>query len=557
MILGTDVSFYETSDEEQIDFEKMKSAGVKFCVIRAGQNLWPDPTCKRNISECKRLGIPYSSYWFYDSRIEPKRQAELWKTTIGNDLGQLPLFFDAEESYNGPYKGSKNWIIFIDHFKTLVGNHEIGLYTGYYYFKDNCSTLDKPYFKDFSLWMADYDSMPQIPSPLTKLEFWQFSEKGDGSIYGTPGGSVDLNYYMGTEEEFNTRFGINATPEIKHIYTRRFESDIHTVTVLKGTKTQIYYTGSRTTVLAMAQKTGAIVAVNGGDYNPYTGKPVGVLAVDGLVRSGFEEYMPWLNATATNEMQINTFDAKETPYNAVAGRRILVVDGKQSDKTSAAWLEVHPKTFFGVSANGDLIIITADGRTDKSRGVNLYEGAQLLIEAGAVRGFDGGGGGDTTLVIDGKVTNVPIADTTPGELRPVADGVLIFGTISSEQPPEGGNSQMKYKVVVPIKPRKSPSMYETVTKSELPVGYEFDSNVVKTVVERIPAGGPSYTIEFIQLPDTYYVPKYLAYVGTGGTTYVVENTVIPPPTTDPNKPTKVTVENAGGTYVATEFTKLP
>lgn len=553
MLLGTDVSFYEvTEDGKQIDFEKMKSAGVKFCIVRAGQNLWPDNTCKRNISECKRLGIPYSSYWFYDSRIEPKKQAELWKQTIGDDLGQLPLFFDAEEEYNGPYKGSKNWRIFIDHFKTLVGNHEIGLYSGFYYFKDNCSEVDKFYFKDFSLWLADYDSMPQVPAPLTKLEFWQFSDKGDKVKYGTPGGSVDLNYYLGTEEEFSSRFGILPTStfsNIKHIYSRRFESDIHTVIVSKGTKTKIYYTGSRTTVLAMAQKTGAIVAVNGGDYDPYTGKPTGLLAVNGLVRSGFKDFMPWLNATVTNEMQINTFDAEETPYNAVAGRRMLVVDGKQSDKTSGAWLEVHPKTFFGINVNGDLVIITADGRTNKSRGVNLYEGAQLLIEAGAIQGFDGGGGGDTTLVIDGKVINVPIADTTPGELRPVADGVLIFGTLAEnpseeipdEEIPEG--DKMQFKVTVTNNKRKTPSMFETVTSAGFPVGTIIDSITYKDT-------NPKSNAIFVKTSDGWYQP-----ISYNGNIYMVETTPTPP--VDPNMPTRVIIENAGGKYQATEFTKLP
>ncbi|HEY2982233.1 MAG TPA: GH25 family lysozyme, partial [Anaerolineales bacterium] len=101
-IIGPDVSFYQDDPEtpQGIDFAKMKLA-TDFVVIRAGQNLWPDPDFRYNWTEARRAKLRRGSYWFYDSRANPKRQAELWVEVLNGDLGELPLFADLEDSYGG------------------------------------------------------------------------------------------------------------------------------------------------------------------------------------------------------------------------------------------------------------------------------------------------------------------------------------------------------------------------------------------------------------------------------------------------------------------------
>ena len=67
--IGPDVSFYQDLEEtpEKIDFVKMQKT-ANFVIIRAGQNLWPDPDFEYNWTEAKKAGLPRGSYWFYDSR---------------------------------------------------------------------------------------------------------------------------------------------------------------------------------------------------------------------------------------------------------------------------------------------------------------------------------------------------------------------------------------------------------------------------------------------------------------------------------------------------------
>ena len=117
-VIGPDVSFYQDDPEtpQGIDFVKMRvSAG--YVIIRAGQNTWVDSDFKANWREAKLAGLPRGSYWFFDSRIEPKRQAELWVQQFAGDFGELPLFADFEESYMGNYRGWKNWYTFLERLK--------------------------------------------------------------------------------------------------------------------------------------------------------------------------------------------------------------------------------------------------------------------------------------------------------------------------------------------------------------------------------------------------------------------------------------------------------
>jgi len=103
-IVGPDVSFYQDDPGtlQEINFERMNNS-ADFVIIRVGQNLWVDPDFKNNWRRAKEAGLPRGSYWFYDSRADPRQQAELWINLLSGDLGELPLFLDLEESYRGAF----------------------------------------------------------------------------------------------------------------------------------------------------------------------------------------------------------------------------------------------------------------------------------------------------------------------------------------------------------------------------------------------------------------------------------------------------------------------
>lgn len=431
-----DISFYQGSP----NFDTVATF-TDTIIVRAGQNVWVDSEFKRNYAEAKRKGMRRGVYWFYDDRVSPEEQARIVIDLLEGDLPEMEIFADWEKTYGGPYSGLKSVVKFMVACEAGLPGSTVGMYTGYYWFRENSNptthAAEYDYLKTAPLWLAWYTTNPAyvlIPAPWTKLTHWQY---GTGPGYGIAG-TIDLDVYNGPRTQFERAYPMGGVVEppppppppqapVSLLKSREYNSDVYTLTVLaRDTRIEVHSHGGRETCLKVANETGAMVVTNGGDYDPYTSDPTGLLAVNGKILSPKEGYMPWLNITQAGEVQINEWNAPIQPYNAVALRRMIVTNGAIAPDQSAAWYEVHPKTFYGVTAAGDLVIILVDGRTPQSAGVNLFQGAQLLINAGCVLGGDAGGGGDTQGIYNGAVINVPIADATPGELRPVADSVIVF-----------------------------------------------------------------------------------------------------------------------------------
>lgn len=216
-IIGPDVSFYQDAPNtpQGINFVRMNQAS-DFAIIRAGQHLRADSDFIDNWRRAKEARLPRGSYWFYDSRADPRQQAELWFDLLGGDLGELPLFADLEEAYGGPFSGWTNWKIFLDRIKALVGGKEVAIYTAYFYWQSNApNPVTQPseleYFHRYPLWIANYRVVqPQVPKPWGANEwlFWQFTDSGDGLFYGVESLEIDLNYFNGDAQAFASRFNV-------------------------------------------------------------------------------------------------------------------------------------------------------------------------------------------------------------------------------------------------------------------------------------------------------------------------------------------------------------
>lgn len=218
-IIGPDVSFYQDDPgtPSGINFFRMNQS-ADFVIIRAGQNYWIDPDFTENWRNAKQAGLPRGSYWFYDSRADPKKQAELWYSVMERDMGELPLFADLEEEYNGEFKGWGNWKKFLERLRALVGQKEIGIYTAYYYWVNSApnpvtQASDLEYFHRYPLWIANYGvDHPLVPKPWSSSEWllWQFTAMGDGLTYGAESSEIDLNYFNGDAQAFAQRFNVSV-----------------------------------------------------------------------------------------------------------------------------------------------------------------------------------------------------------------------------------------------------------------------------------------------------------------------------------------------------------
>lgn len=223
-----DISFYQ----DTADFQIMKSAGARGVIIRAGQNAWKDVRADEFMILAKQAEMPFGSYWFYDSRIEPERQAELWAKILADDDTKLGIWADYEENYGGAYGGWRKFYNFLEACKRLMPERMLGIYTGYYYWLEHSpnpitESASLNYFAQYPLWLAWYTTNPsivKIPKPWTKMVFWQYSASGDGANYGVGSKEVDKNKFMGTYDEYKTMFnleedngGTDPMPEVNWI----------------------------------------------------------------------------------------------------------------------------------------------------------------------------------------------------------------------------------------------------------------------------------------------------------------------------------------------------
>ncbi len=113
----------------------------------------------------------------------------------------------------------------------------------------------------------------------------------------------------------------------------------------------------------------------------------------------------------------------------VAGVPRLVRNGKvditwKEEKTSIEFVERrHPRTAIAILKNEKILLVTVDGRSEKSGGINLLDLANFLVSLGAIDALNLDGGGSTTMYIDGRIVNQP--SDKQGE-RKVSDAILIF-----------------------------------------------------------------------------------------------------------------------------------
>lgn len=106
----------------------------------------------------------------------------------------------------------------------------------------------------------------------------------------------------------------------------------------------------------------------------------------------------------------------------------LIRNGKiditwEHEKASRSFVETrHPRTAVAKLKDGKFLMLTADGRTDASGGLDLYDLAEYMLEIGATDAMNLDGGGSTTMFLGGKVVNRP--SDKEGE-RKVGDAILV------------------------------------------------------------------------------------------------------------------------------------
>src|SRR2546427_12695451 len=117
----------------------------------------------------------------------------------------------------------------------------------------------------------------------------------------------------------------------------------------------------------------------------------------------------------------------ERVVDAVGGGPGLWANGRPAGSEGLPPLLVehrHPRTAIGVLGDGRILLIVVDGRQPPhSLGMTIAELAMELQRLGAVEAMNLDGGGSSTMVVAGRIVNMPSDEA--GE-RPVASALVVL-----------------------------------------------------------------------------------------------------------------------------------
>lgn len=230
-MVGIDVSSWN----QEIDWAKVKAAGVEFAIVRVFHHLKNTPNYEldeyfeRNVSEAQKYGIELGAYFFsYAQTLDAiEGEAEMLVNELNKYPGvfTFPIIFDAEDGdttddpavegndvYDiGSFAGDacKN---FCD---ILSANGYYPMVYSYTWYFENKIGMSK--VKDYDLWLAsyprsgstqiyagtgpadagsiDHSKRDKLSSYDSNVTMWQYTGAGkiDGIYHGDGGAIVDLN----------------------------------------------------------------------------------------------------------------------------------------------------------------------------------------------------------------------------------------------------------------------------------------------------------------------------------------------------------------------------
>ena len=193
-----------------IDWAKAKADGVEGVIIRLGygEGNNADKKAQRNISECKRLGIPFGIYWY--SYADTPALAKEEGTDVVAKLKQFgvnpsdlayPVYYDLEkwtwEGHQPPTDPNVYNNIVNNWYSALqsAGYKNLGVYSYTSYLQGPLKHADI-YAK--TTWVAQYGARMGFDSFPTNSRGWQYTSTG--KVDGISG-NVDMNAFGNKEYE--------------------------------------------------------------------------------------------------------------------------------------------------------------------------------------------------------------------------------------------------------------------------------------------------------------------------------------------------------------------
>ena len=227
-----------SSHQETLDFVKMRKAGVKAVIIRAGYRgaktgkIGTDPKFAENIRKAEKAELPIGLYWYTTSLSSKEAEAEAnaLVNLAQNHKLSFPLWLDME-FYNTKREGRADHLsakdrttyalAFIEQCRKL--GHECGVYCNPDFWRGALepSRLDK-----LSRWIAHYGKSSEVD-----CDIWQYTSTASGARYGAGSKYIDLNVmYTDFTTGKKTKFAKDKTVPVKSATGNPYQEPTLTVT---------------------------------------------------------------------------------------------------------------------------------------------------------------------------------------------------------------------------------------------------------------------------------------------------------------------------------------
>lgn len=175
--------------QRDINWQRVKSAGIKAVIIRAGFGTTKDNQFENHYKGAKAAGLAVGAYWYSYaySTSQAEQEAKACISVLGGKSFELPVYYDMEE--DGQMSLGKQTMTamacrFID--TVQAAGYRGGMYSSPSWFSD---FIDYDLMrKKYSVWLAHWAS-----SPARQCDIWQYGE--DGSVDGVPG-DCDVDIIM-------------------------------------------------------------------------------------------------------------------------------------------------------------------------------------------------------------------------------------------------------------------------------------------------------------------------------------------------------------------------
>ena len=195
---GIDVSKWN----KEIDWEKVKAAGVDFAIIRCAYRgsstgaLVEDPYFKKNIEGATKAGIQVGVYFFTQAVnvTEAMEEASIAVSLVKDYPLAYPIFIDTEGAGANARAANLDVETRTEVCRTFcetveAAGYNAGVYASKNWFNKN---LDTTKLSNYYTWLAEYKGEATYEG---NYEFWQYTSSG--KVDGI-NGRVDLNVgYVG------------------------------------------------------------------------------------------------------------------------------------------------------------------------------------------------------------------------------------------------------------------------------------------------------------------------------------------------------------------------